>query len=384
MLESNTRCWAEIELSKIKHNVDEIHKMIPKKTKIMGIIKANGYGHGDVAIGKALQACGVDFFGVSSIDEALQLRQAGITATILVLGYTPPIHFHYLHEYDIIQTLISYTYARKIETYAAQMNVMIAAHVKVDTGMSRLGEQCKEEVWDIENVKAMYKLPHIHVQGIFSHFSVSDSLDSQVDIDYTRQQIVLYDRVLSQLREAGIHPGLTHLQNSYGILNHPELAYDYVRPGLLYLGVTSNDAVNTKQIANFKPIMTWLCNVSYVKMIAPGSSVSYGCNFKASKLTKVATISCGYADGYPRSISNKGKEVLIRGQRARIIGNVCMDQMMVDITHIEDVKEGDRVVLFGYDGSTLLSVDELSRFCETINNDTFCRISARVPRIYHK
>lgn len=384
MLMSNSRCWAEIDLSKIQHNVKEIRKMIPSSTKIMAIVKANAYGHGDIEVAKELQKQGVDFFGVSSVDEAIVLRHAGIRENILILGYTPLEHFHYLHELDILQTLLSKQYALELSEYCVKNKVEIRAHIKVDTGMSRLGVQCKEERWEIEDVLTMYRLPNIMVEGIFSHFSVSDSFDVNADREFTQKQIALYNRVLAEVKAQGIDTGITHLQNSYGIINYPELSYDYVRPGLLYLGVTSDDAIITKQKPDFQPIMTWLCNVSYVKTIEAGSCVSYGRHFTAEKTMKVATLSCGYADGYPRSVSNLGKTVLIHGKKAPIIGNVCMDQMMIDVSNIPDVKEGDRVILFGYDGDSILSVDELSRMCKTINNDMLCRVSARVPRIYIK
>lgn len=384
MLTSRSRCWAEVDLTKIKHNVEEIQKMIPEKTKIMAIVKANAYGHGDVEVAKELEKQGVDFFGVSSVDEALQLRFGGIKERILILGFTPCEHFHYLHEHSLIQTLLSKQYAQELSQYGREHKVEIKAHIKIDTGMSRLGVQCKKERWEIEDVISMYHLPNIKVEGIFSHFSVSDSIDSNEDKTFTKNQIVLYEQVLKTLREQGIEPGITHLQNSYGIINYPELQYDYVRPGLLYLGVTSDDAIATIQQPDFQPIMTWRCNVSYVKTIEKGSCVSYGRHFQAEKPMKVATLTCGYADGYPRNVSNLGKEVLVHGTRAPIIGNVCMDQMMIDVTHIKDVQEGDEVVLFGYDKDILLSVDELSRMCQTINNDMLCRVSARVPRIYKK
>lgn len=382
MLQSSTRCWAEIDTGKIAHNVAEIRKMIPKQTKIMGIVKANAYGHGDIEISKALIQCGVDFFGVSSVDEALRLREAKIHVPILILGYTPPCHFHYLAEYDLIQTLLSKDYALSLSAYAQQEQVVLRAHVKVDTGMSRLGIQCKDEQWDIADVMSLYRLTNIRTEGIFSHFAVSDSLDQAADVAFTEHQIELFDQVLQELREAGIEPGITHLQNSYGIINYPQLAYDYVRPGLLHLGVGSDDQLRTNQHPDLWPILTWKANISYVRTIDQGCSVSYGRHFIAAQRMKIATVSCGYADGYPRIASNRGMEVLIKGQRAAILGNVCMDQLMIDVTHIADVKAGDSVILCGYDQDVLLPIDELSRAAQTINNETLCRITARVPRIY--
>ncbi len=381
MLTSNTRSWVEIDLSRISHNVKEVQKLIPSTSKIMAIVKANGYGHGDVECSKELEHIGIDFFGVSSVDEGVRLRDHGITSPILILGYTPPVHFHYLHEKNLIQTLVSLEYAKKLNAYCEKHNVIVKAHVKVDTGMSRIGIQCQDHVYRIEDVKEAYCLPSIEVCGIFSHFSVSDVLDEE-NISFTKHQKELFDRVLADLKKAGIKAGTTHLQNSYGILNYPDLTYDYVRPGLLWMGVTSDDQVKIRTNPDFKPIMEWKANVSLVKEIETGVSVSYGRHYRAEGKRKVATLSVGYADGYPRIVSNKGACVLLHGKRVPIIGNICMDQMMVDVSEIEHVCEGDVATLIGRDHNEIITVDEISRLAHTINNETLCWISARVPRIY--
>lgn len=381
MLESKSRAWLEIDLSKIRHNVEEIRKLIPSTTKIMAIVKANAYGHGDAAISRELVKCGIDFFGVSSVDEAIALREAGIQEEILILGYTPPQHFHHVIAHHLLQTFLSLEYAEKADAYCKAHGVRMRGHVKVDTGMSRLGIICQRQEYQIEDVKSIYRMRHLQVEGIFSHFSVSDDLDTEQEA-FTREQIALFDKVLRDLCDSGIRPGIRHLQNSYGILNYPELVYDYVRPGLLFLGATSNDQIKTRTQPAFQPIMELKANVSMVKTIQPGISVSYGRNYRSSLPRKVATVSIGYADGYPRSVSNKGMQALIHGKRAEIIGNICMDQMMLDVSGIEDVQEGDVVTLFGCDQQEILLIDELTRKAGTINNETFCFFAARVPRIY--
>ncbi|WP_416324657.1 alanine racemase [[Eubacterium] hominis] len=381
MLNSDTRAWTEIDLTKIRHNVEEVQKLIPSTSKIMAIVKANAYGHGDVVCAKELKACGIDFFGVSSIDEAVSLREGGIDEEILILGYTPPKHFGLLAQYNILQTFVSLEYAKKLDAFAAKQGVRIRGHVKVDTGMSRIGIICQDHDYRIEDVKAVYHFEHLDVTGIFSHFSVSDYLDEE-NKNFTKHQIELFDRVLADLQAAGIEPGTKHLQNSYGILNYPDLAYDYVRPGLLWMGVTSDDAVEILTEPDFDPIMSWKANVSLVKEIQPGVSVSYGRHYIAKTPRKVATVAIGYADGFPRCVSNKGYRVLIHGEYAEIIGNVCMDQMMIDVTGIDNVKEGDIVTLVGKDHDKTVCIDELSRLANTINNETLCWISSRVPRIY--
>lgn len=383
MLLSKSRAWAEIDLGRIAHNVEEVRKLIPKQSKIMGIVKANAYGHGDVECARALQACGVDFFGVSSVDEAMHLRMNGIDSKILILGYTPPEHFSQLVKYDLIQTLVDLPYAKKLDAYAQANDCVIQAHAKADTGMNRIGVVVQDETYHIEELFAMYAMKHVHVCGIFSHFSVSDSQDED-DLRYTRHQIELFARVLADLRAAGVDPGTTHLQNSYGILNYPDLCYDYVRPGLLYMGVTSDDAIKINTDPHFLPILSLKANVTMVKWLHEGDSVSYGRHFRAKRKTKVATVSIGYADGVPRELSNQDFEVLLHGRRVKIIGNICMDQMMLDVTEEDDVKEGDIVTLIGEDGGAIASVDAMSRASHTINNETLTRFSVRLPRIYKK
>lgn len=381
MLESDTRSWLEIHLNNIEHNVKEVQKLIPSSSNIMAIVKANAYGHGDVACAKELAKCGIDFFGVSSVDEGVSLRLGGIQEPILILGYTPPTHFHLVAKYDLLQTFLSLAYAEKVDAYCAQHKVVIKGHVKVDTGMSRIGIVAQEDAYHIDDIIEVYRMKHLHACGIFSHFSVSDVLDED-NVAYTKKQQELFDRVLCDLNKANIDVGCRHLQNSYGILNYPDLNYDYVRPGLLWMGVTSDDAVEIRTKPNFKPVMEWKANVSLVKTIQDGVNVSYGRHYCAQGVQKIATLAIGYADGFPRCLSNIGANVLIHGKRATIVGNICMDQMMIDVSDIDNVVEGDVVTLFGVDGDQTLYIDEISRAAKTINNETFCRISARVPRIY--
>ncbi|WP_308585565.1 alanine racemase [uncultured Holdemanella sp.] len=379
MLEAYSRAWTEIDYDAIAHNVEEVRKLV-KKTKIMGIVKANAYGLGDVACARALQKCGVDYFGVSSVDEALNLRNAGIQDNILILGYTPSMHFHYLHEQNIVQSLVSIEYARELNQYAKDNGIKIRCHCKVDTGMCRTGIVYQKQDKHIEDIYEEYRMENLCVEGIFSHFPVSDCLDKDCT-EFTTQQIHLFDEVVDLLKKQGIDPGIRHIQNSYGILNYPELEYEYCRPGLLYMGVTSDDHIDIKTNPDFIPIMSMYANISLVKWIYPGQSVSYGRHFVAEKPTKVATMSIGYADGLPRLLSNQGFEVLVHGKRCKLIGNLCMDQCMIDVTDVEDVKEGDVVCIVGHQGNEVVTVDQISRTAKTINNETLTSISSRVPRL---
>ena len=378
MLETPARAWIEIDPVAIAHNVQEVQKLVGK-TKIMGIVKANAYGHGMEICAKALQEAGVDFFGVACMSEAIALRKSGIKDNILILGYTPMEQVKYLLEYDCIQTIVSLEYAKKLDMYAQKNKTIIRTHCKVDTGMNRIGIQYQDSYKAFEDIEAVYQLKNIQVEGIFSHFPVSDDLGKQAK-DFTYHQIELFKEVLDRLQEKGLEPGLTHIQNSYGILNYKDLGFDYCRPGLLYMGVTSNDAIAIDSTPDFIPALSLYAQVSEVKWIQEGMSVSYGRNFVASKPTKVASLTIGYADGLPRIVSNQNLEVLVHGNKCPIIGNVCMDQIMVDITDVDTIQEGDVVTIIGTENGIRASVDDISRKAHTINNETLSALGMRLPR----
>ena len=378
MLESASRAWIEVDFDAIAHNLDEVQKLVGN-TKIMGIVKANAYGHGAVPCARAMEAWGVDFFGVSSVDEALELREAGIESDILILGYTPPEHFHYLAGQNLVQSLVSNAYAHKLDAWAKENGTKVRAHAKLDTGMNRTGVIYQKNQKHFEELKDEYLLENVQVEGIFSHFPVSDDLEEEATA-FTRTQIALFEEALSRLREEGIDPGLRHIQNSYGILNYGDLGYDYCRPGLLYMGVTSDDQVPIASNPDFIPILSLYANVSLVKQLEPGATVSYGRHFTVEKPMTIATLSIGYADGLPRLLSNQFHEVILDGHKMPLLGNICMDQCMVDATGL-NVQEGDRAILIGQDGEQRVTVDEISRKAGTINNETLTRFTARVPRL---
>lgn len=380
MLQAKARSWVVVDRNAILHNVEEIKKLIQEPTEIMAVVKANAYGHGDTVVAKLLENNGITSFAVSSVDEAVNLRKVGVTSDILILGYTPEVHFHYLFECDLIQNFLSLDYARKLNEFAKTCDIQIRGHIKVDTGMARLGIRCLENDYNIEDVKAIYELSNLKVEGIFSHYSVADELDEN-NLAYTDKQTAMFERVLQDLKESGLEIGKAHIQNSYGVLNY-QMQYDYVRPGLLLLGVTSDDSIAIRSNPDFIPALTWKANISYVKTIHAGDNVSYGRHYLAESDRVIATCSVGYADGVPRSASNHGLEVLVHGKRCPIVGNICMDQLMVDVTDVNDVCEGDEIILIGQDGNERVTVDEWSRCIHTINNDMLCRISVRVPRFY--
>ncbi|WP_276885930.1 alanine racemase [Allobaculum stercoricanis] len=373
------RTWAQIHYDRIAHNVKEVQKLIGN-TKIMGIVKANAYGHGAVRCTQELKKAGIDYFAVACLSEAQQLRQAGIEDPILILGYTAPACFDELAQGHFVQSVVSYDYAKKLNAYGLAHNMKMSVHVKADTGMNRTGILYEDGQKDFEQICEVYWMKGLDVQGIFSHFPVSDDLgcDSKV---FTENQIRLFNELVDRLKAQGIEPGLRHIQNSYGILNYKDLGMDYCRPGLLYMGVTSDDTIEIESNPDFIPILEWKTKVSLVKDVPDGATISYGRHYTCHGTRRIASLAIGYADGLSRMCSNQGLNVSIRGHLVPIVGNICMDQCMVDVTGFDDIVEGDVATLVGKDGDQICKVDEISRLAKTINNETLSAITSRVVRI---
>lgn len=367
------RTWAEIDLSALIHNFNII-KSKAKTSKIMAVVKANAYGHSVSDIAPALEKAGADSFAVSNIDEAIQLREIGIKKPILILGYTPIDAVKLLSENDISQCVYSKEYALALSEKAVKENIKINIHIKLDTGMSRLGFNCRDNSLEgISEAINAAKLDNFYLEGIFTHFSSADRSPEQED-GFTNAQFSRFMLAKEKFIENGLTPEYCHCCNSAGTLLDSEKQLDICRPGIILYGLTPSSDLDLKE--DFIPVMTLKSVVSAVKEIRKGDTVSYGRTFKAEDNMTVATVTAGYADGYPRLLSNKAY-VLINGQKAKILGRVCMDQMTVDVTNIDNVKMGDEVILFGKD----LSCTELACLCETINYEIVCGISPRVPRI---
>lgn len=374
---SNFRAWAEIDLSKLKHNVEVIRKLLHDDVDIIGVVKANAYGHGDIVVSKYLESIGVKHFAVAFIEEAIKLRKSGIKGEIIILGWTPCCRKDELIKYDLCQTLVSEEYAEELN----KLPGVVKGYIKLNTGMNRLGEP-KEH---LDLIKKMFDLDNIQIEGIFSHLSRSDS-NLEVDIEFTKQQISNFDFILNKLKEDGYNPKNIHLQNSYGIVTYRDLHYNLVRPGIILYGVPSDPLDDTlnhlPDNMKFEAPLSLRCKVAMVKEITQGESVGYGNNYTATEHVKVATITIGYADGLSRLISKKDMKVLVNGKFAKQIGNVCMDQMMIDVSGI-DVYEGDIVTLIGQDGDNYLPVNQISLLSNTITNETLSVIGERVNRVYH-
>ena len=368
------RCYAEISLEAIGHNIREVKKRLPEGVKLLGVVKANAYGHGAVPVASYLENQ-VDYFATATIEEAVELRENGISAPILILGYVSPSQYGDLVEYDITQTIDSYAQALALEKEAARQNRKAKAHLAVDTGMTRIGFQVTEH--DADEAAKIADLPHIELEGMFTHFSCAD----QEDKTYCSMQMEKYDKMTALLAERGVTIPLRHICNSAGIMEFDDHRFEMVRSGIITYGIYPSEEVKKERL-DLIPALSWKSHVIHVKEVGPGIGVSYGATYVTEKpMTRIATVSAGYADGYPRALSNQGC-VLIHGKKAPIIGRICMDQMMVDVTDIPDVQVEDVVTLVGTDGDETITIEEIANPAARFDYEMLCDISSRVTRLY--
>lgn len=374
MISLRPRVVAEVSIEALKHNYKQIRTLIPKDTQVMGIVKADGYGHGAIEVAQILEEEGVNRFAVAIAKEGEELRTAGITAPILVLGYTPPADIPTLIENDLTQTVFSYEMAEYISREATILEKDVNVHVKVDTGMGRIGFlSCPKS---IEEIQLIAQLPHINLEGIFTHFSTAD----EEDTSYTKEQWSIFLGFLNELREVGIDVPVIHAANSAATMTHQYTHLNVVRTGIIMYGYYPSNYLNGKKLSLI-PAMTLKTQVVHVKELPEGHYIGYGRKYCTHQKTKIATIPIGYADGYSRRLSNKGR-VLIRGTYANVVGSICMDQFMVDVSHIPDIKVGDEVVVIGNQSGKTISMEEVAALTDTINYEVMCMIGKRVPRIY--
>lgn len=371
------RAWVEINLDHIEHNVREIAKRVGKMTEIMAVVKADAYGHGVFETVPTLLESGASRLAVSMLDEAIQLRQMGVKVPILVLGYTDPVRAEEIIEYNITQTVFSHELAQALSKAAVKLGKEARIHIKIDTGMTRVGFLPGYSA--VKDVVEINSLPGIIIEGLFSHFASAD----EAERDYTLLQYERFESIIQELNRIGILIPVKHIGNSAAIMQFPNLHLDMVRPGIILYGLYPSDEVD-KSVIDLKPAMSFKAKVVMVKEVEAGVPVSYGRIFVTRRKSRIATIPIGYADGYSRLLSNRGR-VLIHGEYAPVIGRVCMDQCMVDVTDIPyEIRPGDEVVVFGTQGNREISVDELAKLMQTINYEVVCLIGKRVPRVYLK
>ena len=367
------RVYANINLKAIHHNIDAIKKILPDDTHLSAVVKADGYGHGAASIAKAIDDK-VDSYGVACMSEALELREAGIKKPILILGPVIGHDYKDIIKHDIRACVFTLEQARAISSAATKADRTAHIHIAIDTGMGRIGLTPDDR--SISVIKKIAALPYINIEGIFTHLSKAD----ESDLTYTYKQYDTFAHFIKRLGAMGIKPELIHISNSAGIINGIGDICNMVRCGIIMYGLYPSDEVDRSTL-DLEPVMSLYSSITYVKTIHAGDAVSYGGTYVASGDTTIATIPVGYADGYPRSLSSLGY-VLIDGKRAPIVGRVCMDQMMVDVSDIPSAKIGMRVTLVGCDGDDEIKVEDLSALCDRFPYEFICGISKRVPRVY--
>jgi len=369
------RAWAEVNLGCLEYNINRIKENLMPQTQIMAVTKADAYGHGEEKICRKLVELGINYFAVSNLDEAISVRKHCPDSEILILGYTPPEYAKELENYNIIQGIVSDEHALELAENAKNK---IRCHVKIDTGMGRVGLKYKNTSDCANEVKKLIENKKLAVEGLYTHFASADS-DEPEDVEYTKKQSDYILEVFDILKNHGYTLPHVHFLNSAGACYHNNSRSTLARIGITMYGLHPNYTLALPYA--LKPVMELKAIVSQVKIIDKGDFVSYGRTFCASRPTKIATVTVGYADGYSRLLSSKG-EALVQGIRCKIIGRVCMDQLMLDVSHIGNIRSGEIVTLIGHDGNDEISADELASVYGTIGYEVVCGISKRVPRIY--
>ena len=369
------RVKAVVSLDAIAHNFEEMKKNIADGTRIVAVIKADGYGHGAEAISRLIE----DYeyiWGFATAEEAIQLKDAGIEKPVLILGLVFEEYFQELIRKDVRLTVCEYDVAKILSDEAVRQGRQVHIHIALDTGMSRIGYQVTEEAAD--EMAQIAKLPHMIVEGIFTHFAKADEYDKT----FTKEQIQKFRKMIAMMEDRGVSIPVKHCSNSAGIAEIREANMDMVRAGITLYGLWPSEEVDQNSL-DLKPVMELKTHVAYVKDLEAGRAISYGGTFITKRDSRIATIPVGYADGYCRGLSNTGS-VLIHGKRAPICGRVCMDQFMVDVTDIPDVKIGDEVTLIGRDGDEVITMEEVGSLSGRFNYEFVCVLGKRIPRVFYR
>ena len=373
MNNSKERSWIEINTRNLAYNINQIKQIIPKITQIMAVVKANAYGHDSIIISKKLQEIGINDFAVATLPEAIKLRENNITGNILILGYTEPEELQKVIDNNIMQTIVDNDYAKSV--LKANLQGKLKCHVKINTGMNRIGEFYD----DFAALREIYQNPALQIEGTFTHLCVSDS-DKIEDINFTKEQINRFDKAIEFIKNQGLNPGKLHTQASYGTINYTNCKYDYVRMGILMYGINASYDCYNKYNVEFKPVMAVKSKVTSIKYINPEETVSYGRTFKADNKIKIASVGIGYADGVPRALSNI-LIVKINNKKYHQIGRICMDQLMIEINDENPIAIGDEVILIDPNESKDLTLEDWAKLTNTITDEIICQFTTRLKRI---
>lgn len=372
------RSWADISLDNLAHNYIQLRKNVPSSCKFLGVVKADAYGHGAVPISHYLRDMGADYLAVSNIEEALQLRRGGVKLPILILGYTPAVFAEDLLDMNIRQEVHSLDYAMELNQRLVGTDAVLPIHIKLDTGMSRLGFFAYDCESTLNELLAVSKLSHLHIEGIFMRFPVADSKEKG-SIEFSKLQFSRFMTMLDNLKTVGIAPELRHCCNSAASILYPEYALDMIRPGIATYGIAPS--AELAGAVDLRPLMSLHTTISQIRTFAPEVSVSYGRTYTTPDVRKIVVLTIGYADGLSRSFSNR-THFLLHGKRVPVLGRICMDMCMVDVTDVENARVGDKVTVFGTNEGKTISVEELSDALQTIPYEILCGINKRIPRIY--
>ena len=376
-MRQHNRVCAEIDLDAVLFNIEQMKSRIGGNARLVAVVKTDGYGHGAVPIAQMLEEVSCVWgYATACLEEAVQLKEKGIKKPVLVLGCVFPDQYEEMIRYDIRPTVYTEEMAKEMSKEAASQGKDVFLHIKVDTGMGRIGFPSDEN--SAEVIERISRLPHVQMEGMFTHFAKADETDKT----YTLGQHEKFLQMKEQLEQRGVAVQHYSCDNSAGIIDFPDMKHDLVRAGISTYGMYPSEEVDQEAV-KLRPALSLISHVSFVKDVEPGTAISYGGTFVAQEKMKVATIPVGYGDGYPRSLSNKGS-VLIHGKRARILGRVCMDQFMVDVTEIPETKFMDRVMLVGSDGDDRISVEELSELSGRFNYEFVCCLGKRIPRVYRQ
>ena len=367
--------WAEINLSNLDYNIKQIKEKIGDR-EMIGVIKADAYGHGAIQVAQVLRENGVTTFAIATLQEAIALRESGAKEEIIMLGLTPDLYADTVVDYDITPVVCSSDNARAISDAAVQKGKVVSGLIAVDTGMGRIGYLADDLNFAAEDIKKIAALPAFRIKGMFSHMATADAYDKT----YSHQQEEKYLRFYEAMKAAGITFPFRTFANSASIMELPSVYFDACRPGIILYGCYPSDEVDKNQLS-IKPVMSVKANIVHLKEVPSGFSVSYGRRFISTRPSKIATVALGYADGYPRPYSQYAK-VIVNGQLAPIAGNICMDQCMIDVTDVPDVKVGDEVILMGSDGKNTILADDIAKATGTINYEICCAFGQRLPKIY--
>jgi alanine racemase len=376
------RTWAEIDLDAVESNYRAIRSCLLPGTKVCCVVKADAYGHGAEQIAVLYEKLGADWLAVSNLDEAEQLRRAGVQLPILILGYTQPDRARELAENRISQAVVGPEFAAALSEEAVKAGVTVNVHIQVDTGMSRVGffyQNPARDAGAINEMERACRLPGLNPEGIFTHFASAD--EGEAGGDYTRRQFACFTSAIERLAERSVRFALRHCANSAAVFDYPEMQLDMVRPGVILYGMMPSGSIQNK--VPLTPVMSLKSTVALVKAVPSGTCVSYGRRFTSSRETLVATVPIGYADGYLRRYGENAF-ALVRGKRVPVIGRVCMDQLMLDVTEVPSVQTGDTVTLMGSDGEQAVTADEIAERTGTINYEIVCGVATRVPRVFKK